>query len=932
MVDSEAMLKSHEKAILKALDLYYMDERGKAAQYIYYKLKSGVIKVIKSTRVGATTSLAIESYLKKQKSLILTVQNQIIKDTIITGIIETCKIYGIKPPRIIHIPSNFECVHYLNKRDKLESDLIRCEKELKQGMEDVSTTTGELKNKEAEYASAKGTYNRFMKLKIVLRDETCGVECDYYHDCPCTKVLIEEADIIVMTYDKLVNVERVVKNSKKGKGGVNKDILEELKECKNIILDEAHELDKEPFNVSLDINKLILNKKIKSGGFKQLYNDENYKNLSQLIRLIYDFYNNKEIKEAIKQSQKIAKSEDYYKHHNKIEVSRPLKQEQNPKTKKLQDMTIFTAALAEIDELIISGDAYRYKNSSEEIDAFIDYANLFNEKDYVVTTDRIENELVTKIASTTNSTQLHLGEFLKEIQDTEDYRILINSATHGKFDYSKILKQGTEIVEIPFGKGGDPLKTNDRMKIFSLDLNLCTNSDLSNSIQQQMPRILRLLKWGIDEYGSEGCFYCTINKTSARLIERALKEAGYTKEIHVFRGKNTIGTACEARFGVIISAGYMPSNAKYYAKDKEEEKQKALIDAFSATIHAMTRIKDPHGKINSALIAIMKQEDLINLVKQSTHNGIMKAPEIFPCYSNNKINFAKIRRHMNKTKVKSETVQEETVEIKSVDFAKNPAENISEISDIDRQQSNSQNHHDSSNNQFFGLSALQYIYASPVTEASIFDRLDEREFSQDFSGNRHICQLIAKLLNEKTTFSDSDWKWHKIGKNPLVTELITVKNEIKVLGFSGLEKIDAKHIIEAINGEFKPLIFKECKNNTYSILIITVPISAMTAKQICNNILDRVFTNHGKALDLKTNVIPAYTSRKSAKTHGNNQFRLPMYAGEQVLREGKFTADFEDMPVTIHDLRNYKRIHDKEDEFLDKAFNSEKEEPESVDI
>jgi hypothetical protein len=35
-------------------------------------------------------------------------------------------------------------------------------------MENVSTTTEELKNKEAEYASAKGTYNRFMKLKIGL--------------------------------------------------------------------------------------------------------------------------------------------------------------------------------------------------------------------------------------------------------------------------------------------------------------------------------------------------------------------------------------------------------------------------------------------------------------------------------------------------------------------------------------------------------------------------------------------------------------------------------------------------------------------------------------------------------------------------------------------------------------------------------------------
>ena len=98
----------------------------------------------------------------------------------------------------------------------------------------------------------------------------------------------------------------------------------------------------------------------------------------------------------------------------------------------------------------------------------------------------------------------------------------------------KILKQGTEIVEIPFGRGGDPLNTIDRMKIFSFDLNLCTNSDLYNSIQQQMPKILRLLIWGIDEYGAEGCFCCTINKTSARLIERALKAQGYIKEIHVF--------------------------------------------------------------------------------------------------------------------------------------------------------------------------------------------------------------------------------------------------------------------------------------------------------------------------------------------------------------------------------------------------------------
>ena len=51
-----------------------------------------------------------------------------------------------------------------------------------------------------------------------------------------------------------------------------------------------------------------------------------------------------------------------------------------------------------------------------------------------------------------------------------------------------------------------------------------------------------------------------------------------------------------------------------------------------------------------------------------------------------------------------------------------------------------------------------------------------------------------------------------------------------------------------------------------------------------------------------------------------------MYSGELVLRDGKFTEDFEDMQVTIHDLRHYVDIHTKENEFLANAFYPEKEE------
>ena len=83
-------------------------------------------------------------------------------------------------------------------------------------------------------------------------------------------------------------------------------------------------------------------------------------------------------------------------------MSRSIKQAQNPKTKKLKDVIVFTSALNELFDLIINKDAYNYKISSEEIAAFVEYANLLNEKAYIVTTDRIEDELITKIATTTN--------------------------------------------------------------------------------------------------------------------------------------------------------------------------------------------------------------------------------------------------------------------------------------------------------------------------------------------------------------------------------------------------------------------------------------------------------------------------------------------------------------------------------------------------
>ena len=161
--------------------------------------------------------------------------------------------------------------------------------------------------------------------------------------------------------------------------------------------------------------------------------------------------------------------------------------------------------------------------------------------------------------------------------------------------------------------------------------------------------------------------------------------------------------------------------------------------------------------------------------------------------------------------------------------------------------------------------------------------------------------------------------------------MISKDDTVKVIGFTKLHKNGVKQIIEVIKGKLEPIILYSDKTMDYSIMIVTVPINAKLAKEICKSILETVEKRTG--IRLSCDIFPHYTSRHSVLSHGSNDFRLPMCNGELVLKDGTFTDDITSMSIVIHDLRNYKEIFEKRDTALVNAFYPEKienEETESV--
>lgn len=554
---------------------------------------SGVLKIHKSTRSGATTSFCIACLLMETKFLVLEPTNKIIKETVIKDV----KKYGEMPDaKIIHVPANFEC--------KFNKDKIK----------------------------ENSDYKKLPSLPI---DDNCK-ECGFYNTCPITEILrVEDFDGVVITYDKLIAIKRAAELYPESKAS---EIMEKISGVKVVILDEAHELAfpdiasmefiEKPDNISDLVNKI---KKINKENRKRNNNHKKFPIVETIVKKYLTILKDPDLLEKRKKLYNYFedKHAEWYEMKHAAKVKNTNYKEyivkkwvKNRRTNSYESFNIDESNVFGFltEEIMNIMDHRIYSKYDIDIDDLVSIYNMLN---FVVAKDinvkifkkydpEIEwkYELLTNLEANNLNFKKDLAEFIQSMQGY-NRQIIITSATFPKYDFMDLFHYDTLIQNVMFGENGDPMNANSKMAIF------CDSKRYHafgrNSIKNNIEEIIKECNNVMDIFGSENCLIVCKNIIESKLFETMYEkieiepeeEPKYDPEISYYRSADLIGVRSNYRVMILIGLGYIPSDAYDSAIDNPyQSKVLAEEKMHCDSWQAISRAKDPEGKEPSVVIGI----------------------------------------------------------------------------------------------------------------------------------------------------------------------------------------------------------------------------------------------------------------------------------------------------------------------------------------
>lgn len=851
------------------------DKRLRAAHRIFERHRSGILKVFKTVRAGATTSLVIESYLRKEKCVISVSTHEEADETILSTVRWLCNQYGKKQPRIVKVQSNQRCSYNIAYLNSLPYGYKR---------------------------------EQYTQLLVKPRREGCGDECPHYHTCEVTDIIRNgsDADIIVILHDKLSNLLHPVDYADEG---MNSLIVDRLLECKNINIDESHKIEQSESDGMVakkseqENNKWqkVENKVIK-GKYIPIIKERNpenpkklkYPELANVIKYLAKILFDTEVQATIDRAEAEAKADDYYLKHIKHEITRPLELQKLDIIRK-NNLIIYPALVAECHEMIKNDDFLRFGISASEMMQILTYANVINARQLQATISREELQVEVRLSDSRIHKLTLIGDFLQQAAEDKSRRIMFTTATFSSFDYKQFFNRGTEIKDVTFGRRGDPMNTVAMHRIYNYHMPLSSNSFWKNSIKNNLPEIMEILETAIDLFGLQNLFICTMNKRNAGLIQDALKDAGYNIEVHYYQGSRTQGVTCTQRIGIFVGGGYIPVYARAGSTESYEEAyRKARETFFCNTWQAIERVKDPDAKVLSAAITLMPIEDtiamnmFINRFDVKTNKSLIRMPTIMSLgiddvYSG----LINVRNFLTSGAEGSTSTND-----------KNSPTNILENLESGEKQSNSKNGKllGKRNIGFYNvLYKIQVHFDKNCENTAQVDEREKRESSVHLAKiSRPIVDLAITDNCDDTGFTGSKWKRHKEGREPLYTEIILKDNTVRFINFSNLTANGVKKIAKYMKINDLWGVVTQDKAGVYGIWLFAEPVKATIAKSIAKSIMI--------GAGVKCDYQPKYSSRRRSMEHGENEIRLPMYHGELVARSCEFTDNIEGMEITINDF------------------------------
>lgn len=574
------------------------DIRTQLAYDIIY-LNNGVYKISKDTRAGVTTSMQGVCLEEHIPYIIIEPTNSIIRDT---NIRDVKRIFNKPDAKIVHIPSNFECI--INK---------------------------ELIAENANYGF----------LDYLLVGDTCS-KCEHFNVCPLTEIQrVEEFDAVSLTYDKLVAMK------------LSSDLYLEstvaasyykINEVKVRILDEVHDLAFDrmttlPFmDVSYEHINLFKKKIINA---EKEYGKKSF----QLIRAIINRYlkiisdpefveTKEKMKEVFTSSYKdIFRTKHSVKlnNNNYHEIILPkLVTKRSTGEKEVRNIDETNVIGFMIKEIVkLTGIIENYDIDILDVKSIYSMVNIIFAKELNIEIRKIFDRKIKThyrydfyISSVDRYFKKTISEYLKDSPWVS--KTFLVSATHTEYNYHDLFSPDTIIKNVVFGKNGDPLNANSKLKIFCDSKSF--NSFGKNTIETRESEIVNRCKDIMNIYGkNDKVVIVCMNIENYEKITKEFKNSEYIPKITYYRCSDMMGVASGYRVGIHISLAHIPSHAfdsiresHYEARILAEEKMHC--DSWQA----MSRVKDPQGIEPSVVFALgCTKRDLDNITSWASDGRLV---------------------------------------------------------------------------------------------------------------------------------------------------------------------------------------------------------------------------------------------------------------------------------------------------------------------
>lgn len=229
---------------------------------------------------------------------------------------------------------------------------------------------------------------------------------------------------------------------------------------------------------------------------------------------------------------------------------------------------------------------------------------LMNESDLVINYLKVDSEDKIQLTCTSG---LHscIREFLDMIGPK---KVIFTTATFGEMDYTPVFGESKTCVM------KDTMQSNAKVIVYPDTFTL----DSINYSKKYYTKIVDSVLYYASQF-PEITFVC-MNKKMSWWLKKRVKEKGVDIEVDYYRSDLTLGVANKARECVCVGAPICSINAfDGISQSYEESQNKRVCNNHAAFWQAVSRFKDPAGKVQSRIYCIgITKDELTMLLRWGT--------------------------------------------------------------------------------------------------------------------------------------------------------------------------------------------------------------------------------------------------------------------------------------------------------------------------